>query len=87
MALPPEPDELRVSLPPSILTLPSALMQVEALVLTSVLSHLPPPEVVTLISPPLTITSPSALRPLVAVAVTVHFTVPELMVMVPVSSL
>ena len=84
--LPAFPVLVSESVPPSICTLLSALMQVAPLVLTSVSSHSPVPAVLAVMVPPWISTSQSALIALAAVAVAATLMVPSTIVMVPVSS-
>ena len=76
MPLPPAPVLVSVSVPPLMVTLPSAPKQAAALVLLLSLSHVPPPLVVIVMAPSLILMSPSDLMPLAASAVTAMLMVP-----------
>ena len=69
MPLPPEPVEVSVRVPPSMVILRSALMPQAALVSWSSVSHMPLPLVVTLMTgSPLMKISPIQVNPLAAIA-------------------
>ncbi len=76
MPLPPAPVLVRVSLPPLMVMLPSALRHEAAFVFTSSLSHTPPPLVEATIVVPLMRMSPSDLIHFAAAAVTLTLIVP-----------
>ena len=76
MPLPPEPVLFSVSVPPSMVIVPSALRHAAAFVSRSSVSHIPLPEVVMLMVPAVTYMSPSLFTPLPATAVLVMVSVP-----------
>ena len=75
--LPPVPELLSVSEPPSITILPLLFRQADALVSFSSVSYMPLPEVVIVYSPPLIVINPSHFIPFAAADVTLMIAVPS----------